>query len=173
MLNLFLAVLLGNFDNARLYMEKKKLFSAFEKYSNQNLPLDQSLKLVLGKIADQVMSFAHMENPHKTNYLNRRVKTISSIASKLQMEDTLLIDQKKKGLLRQSTLLKHSLLKLDDSNLFCITIASRGRNVKNSFFSSQQPQARKSKIDGLCSSKEINTVQEEKKVELNIFKSNN
>lgn len=31
MLNLFLAVLLGNFDNARIYMEKKKLFSEFEK----------------------------------------------------------------------------------------------------------------------------------------------
>jgi len=31
MLNLFLAVLLGNFDNARSYMEKKKLFAEFEK----------------------------------------------------------------------------------------------------------------------------------------------
>ena len=57
MLNLFLAVLLGNFDNARMYMEKKKLFAEFEKCKKQNMDLKDSLNSVLGKVSDQVIKY--------------------------------------------------------------------------------------------------------------------
>ena len=60
MLNLFLAVLLGNFDNARLFMEKKKLFSEFENCKKKGLDLKQSLKAVLGKVADQVIAYTNV-----------------------------------------------------------------------------------------------------------------
>lgn len=57
MLNLFLAVLLGNFDNARLYMDKKKLFSELEICKRKNMGLKQSLRYVLGKVSEQVIAF--------------------------------------------------------------------------------------------------------------------
>lgn len=57
MLNLFLAVLLGNFDNARNYMEKKKLFLEFEKCKKKNMDLKKSLKYVLGKVFEQVILY--------------------------------------------------------------------------------------------------------------------
>lgn len=57
MLNLFLAVLLGNFDSARLYMEKKKLFAEFQKCKDNDIELKEALKLVLGKVSEQVIAY--------------------------------------------------------------------------------------------------------------------
>ncbi|CAI2378686.1 unnamed protein product [Moneuplotes crassus] len=52
MLNLFLAVLLGNFDKARIYMNKKKLLTELEICKKKNMELKESLRLVLGKVAE-------------------------------------------------------------------------------------------------------------------------
>lgn len=39
MMNLFLAILLGNFDRARAFGEKKKVFETFLQLNLQNVPL--------------------------------------------------------------------------------------------------------------------------------------
>ena len=60
MLNLFLAILLGNFDKARNYGQKKKVFEAFreimEKKENKDdeIPLLKALDLILGDMSKHV-----------------------------------------------------------------------------------------------------------------------
>jgi len=41
MLNLFLAILLGNFEKARIFGEKKKVFEAFKEIKMNGIPLNQ------------------------------------------------------------------------------------------------------------------------------------
>lgn len=43
MLNLFLAILLGNFERARTFGEKKKLFDAFESMEKLGLNLKEAI----------------------------------------------------------------------------------------------------------------------------------
>jgi len=43
MLNLFLAILLGNFDHSRKFIKKKKVFEEFKKYKEQKVPLSKSM----------------------------------------------------------------------------------------------------------------------------------
>jgi hypothetical protein len=54
MLNLFLAILLGNFDSARQLMAKKKAFEEFKKLKKKGVPLKISLVIVLGDLGEYV-----------------------------------------------------------------------------------------------------------------------
>jgi hypothetical protein len=58
MLNLFLAILLGNFDKARNFGQKKKVFEAFyeimgeiDEFGNKKYNLNQSLDIILGDMS--------------------------------------------------------------------------------------------------------------------------
>ena len=61
MLNLFLAILLGNFDKARNYGQKKKVFEAFReimdtdgKTEDEIIDADQAIDLILGDMSKHV-----------------------------------------------------------------------------------------------------------------------
>ena len=54
MLNLFLAILLGNFDKARNQGQKKKVFEAFKELTHNKLPLSIQLELILGDMSVHV-----------------------------------------------------------------------------------------------------------------------
>jgi hypothetical protein len=51
MLNLFLAVLLGNFEKARSFELKKRLFDAFSEITSNNLTLNQTVDIVFGEMS--------------------------------------------------------------------------------------------------------------------------
>ena len=55
MLNLFLAVILSNFDGAREYMEKKRMFSEFQKWHKHGLNTTEMLHYVFGKTAEKII----------------------------------------------------------------------------------------------------------------------
>lgn len=48
MLNLFLAILLGNFDKARNFQQKKKVFEAFKELKYRGKTLNETLDAILG-----------------------------------------------------------------------------------------------------------------------------
>ena len=54
MLNLFLAILLGNFDKARNFGQKKRLFEAFKEIMYNGKSLNQSLDIILGDMSFHV-----------------------------------------------------------------------------------------------------------------------
>ena len=54
MLNLFLAILLGNFDKARNFGQKKKVFAAFEEILEGGATLTGALDLILGDMSEHV-----------------------------------------------------------------------------------------------------------------------
>ena len=49
MLNLFLAILLGNFDKARIWGQKKQVFEAFREIICEGKTLNESLDIILGE----------------------------------------------------------------------------------------------------------------------------
>ena len=49
MLNLFLAILLGNFDKARNFQQKKKVFEAFKELKYRGKTLNEILDAILGE----------------------------------------------------------------------------------------------------------------------------
>ena len=51
MLNLFLAILLGNFDKARNFQQKKKVFEAFKEIMYSGKTLNETLDAVLGDMS--------------------------------------------------------------------------------------------------------------------------
>jgi len=54
MLNLFLAILLGNFDKARNFGQKKKVFEAFQEILSGGHTLNETLDVVLGDMSIHV-----------------------------------------------------------------------------------------------------------------------
>lgn len=56
MLNLFLAILLGNFDKARNFGQKKKVFEAFREIMNDGLSLNETIDVILGDMSMHVKS---------------------------------------------------------------------------------------------------------------------
>ena len=57
MLNLFLAIMLGNFDKARVFSEKKNVLYAFEELMNDkktNLTFEEILDAILGCCSNHV-----------------------------------------------------------------------------------------------------------------------
>ena len=54
MLNLFLAILLGNFEKARNYGLKKKVFIAFKEIMFNGKTLNESLDIILGDMSAHV-----------------------------------------------------------------------------------------------------------------------
>ena len=54
MLNLFLAILLGNFDKARTFGQKKKVFEAFREIICEGKTLNESLDIILGEMSKHV-----------------------------------------------------------------------------------------------------------------------
>ena len=53
MLNLFLAILLGNFDKARNYGQKKKVFDAFKELM-ESISINKAIDLILGDMSPHV-----------------------------------------------------------------------------------------------------------------------
>ena len=51
MLKLLLAILLGNFEKARDYGEKKKILDAFQEMQDDGLSLNQAMDLILGDLS--------------------------------------------------------------------------------------------------------------------------
>ena len=51
MLNLFLAILLGNFDKARSYGQKRKVFEAFRDILFNGKTLNETLDIILGDMS--------------------------------------------------------------------------------------------------------------------------
>ena len=51
MLKLLLAILLGNFEKARDYGEKKKILDAFQEMKDDGLSLNQAMDLILGDLS--------------------------------------------------------------------------------------------------------------------------
>lgn len=54
MLNLFLAILLGNFDKARNFQQKKKVFEAFKEIIYSGKTLNETLDVILGDMSIHV-----------------------------------------------------------------------------------------------------------------------
>ena len=54
MLNLFLAILLGNFDKARNFGQKKKVFAAFSEIMLNGKSLNDALDIILGDMSAHV-----------------------------------------------------------------------------------------------------------------------
>ena len=54
MLNLFLAILLGNFEKARDFGVKKKLFDTFVEFHNQKFDLSTSMDAILEDVSEHV-----------------------------------------------------------------------------------------------------------------------
>ena len=51
MLNLFLAILIGNFEKARNFGQKKKVFEAFREIRMNDRSLNQALDIILGDMS--------------------------------------------------------------------------------------------------------------------------
>ena len=51
MLKLFLAILLGNFEKARDFGEKKKIFDAFQELGDAGFTLNEIVDLILGDLS--------------------------------------------------------------------------------------------------------------------------
>lgn len=82
MLNLFLAILLGNFDRARNLGEKKKIFDAFNSLING---MDVQLNVAIGILFDDA---------DFTRYIEDKVLAINKEKSNEQDE----VDQEEKGI---------------------------------------------------------------------------
>ena len=54
MLNLFLAILIGNFEKARNFGQKKKVFEAFREIRMNDRSLNQALDIILGDMSIHV-----------------------------------------------------------------------------------------------------------------------
>lgn len=54
MLNLFLAILLGNFDKARSFGQKKQVFEAFREIMADDHDLNETLDIILGDMSGHV-----------------------------------------------------------------------------------------------------------------------
>jgi hypothetical protein len=76
MLNLFLAILLGNFDKARQFWLKKKILEVFEKFIECEIPLSLAIDMILGDMSVKVKAellapapdntgLDHLESPRK------------------------------------------------------------------------------------------------------------
>ena len=73
MLNLFLAILLGNFDRARNFGEKKKIFDAFDSMNKMGYNLNISIAYLFDDqdltrfIEDKVLNTKDGDSPKKKN----------------------------------------------------------------------------------------------------------
>jgi hypothetical protein len=57
MLNLFLAILLGNFDKARLFHMKQKIIETFESNYKKNYSIEKSLNLIFPDLPEHMSNF--------------------------------------------------------------------------------------------------------------------
>jgi hypothetical protein len=77
MLNLFLAILLGNFDKARTYWLKKRLFEMFEIAINRDYSLSHALTIILGDVTRSVKKELLVHEPKDIFKLNGRLSIIN------------------------------------------------------------------------------------------------
>ena len=84
MLNLFLAILLGNFDKARSYWLKKRIFEMFETAIKREYTLKQALTIILGDVSETVRDELLVHEPKDIFKLNGR---LSIINRKLMLND--------------------------------------------------------------------------------------
>lgn len=72
MLNLFLAILLGNFDKARNFQQKKKVFDAIKEIVYSGKTLNETLDIILGDMSIHV----------KTKILKWDLKMVAQLHTK-------------------------------------------------------------------------------------------
>lgn len=77
MLNLFLAILLGNFDKARTYWLKKRIFEMFDTAIKREYTLSHALSLVLGDVTQTVKQELLVHEPRDIFKLNGRLSIIN------------------------------------------------------------------------------------------------
>jgi hypothetical protein len=95
LLNLFLAIMLGNFAKAKVYGQKKKIFDAFDELLNgqldpkDNLFIIDACDVILGDLSDHVVKTClKMDRQNYQSKINRMSSKISSKISE-KIEDTL------------------------------------------------------------------------------------
>jgi hypothetical protein len=76
MLNLFLAILLGNFDSARQLMAKKRAFEEFKRLHKKKVPLSIALEIILGDLGEYVKNNILLENEE---YLEKSIDEEKSL----------------------------------------------------------------------------------------------
>jgi hypothetical protein len=76
MLNLFLAILLGNFDSARQLMAKKRAFEEFKRLRKKKVPLSIALEIILGDLGEYVKNNILLVNEE---YLEKSIDKEKSI----------------------------------------------------------------------------------------------
>ena len=84
MLNLFLAILLGNFDKARNFGQKKKVFEAFKEILGLNKSLSETLDIILGDMSVHVKTKVLLWDAHQVQKQHRQGDT--QIAQDLTQE---------------------------------------------------------------------------------------
>jgi hypothetical protein len=71
MLNLFLAILLGNFDSARQLMAKKRAFEEFKRMHKKKIPLSIALEIILGDLGEYVKNNILLEDEEYLEHKSR------------------------------------------------------------------------------------------------------
>ena len=91
MLNLFLAILLGNFDKARSYWLKKRIFEMFDTAIKREYTLKQALTIILGDVSETVRDELLVHEPKDIFKLNGRLSIINRklILNDPEEEDTI------------------------------------------------------------------------------------
>jgi len=77
MLNLFLAILLGNFDKARTFWLKKKIFEMFEIAKGKKISLSKAIRIILGEVSDSVREELTIHEQKDIFMLNGRLGIIN------------------------------------------------------------------------------------------------
>ena len=76
MLNLFLAILLGNFDKARTFWLKKSIFEMFEVAIEKKYSLSKAINIILGEVSKSVKEELLVHEPRDIFRLNGRISLL-------------------------------------------------------------------------------------------------
>lgn len=77
MLNLFLAILLGNFDKARSFWLKKGIFEMFETAIHKKISLSNAINIILGEVTKSVREELLVHDPHDIFRINGKLIIIN------------------------------------------------------------------------------------------------
>ena len=77
MLNLFLAILLGNFDKARTFWLKKSIFELFGVAIEKQYSLSKAISIILGEVSKSVKEELLVHEPRDIFRLNGRLAIIN------------------------------------------------------------------------------------------------
>lgn len=93
MINLFLAILLGNFDDSRQFISKQSAFHEFKRLNRKKVPLPIALVIVLGDLGEYIWD----------NVLNDENIDQSQLIIEPQPEREIIVDEKEVKLKRTVT----------------------------------------------------------------------